>query len=122
MARNRKKQSNTIQLGALAPVVVLIAFIGFFALSFVFLKIQLHTTGRQIKGLEQELAGLKTQNDVLRAQVASLSSRNTLQRRLATGFIKMTPISSDRIVRWNGALPALAMEDIRQVSNKGMLK
>jgi hypothetical protein len=86
------------------------------------LKNQLHTTGRQIKALEQELAGLKTRNDVLRAHVASLSSRNTLQRQLATGFIKMVPISSDHIVRWNGIQPSIAMEDLRRVSNEGMMK
>jgi cell division protein FtsB len=122
MARNRKKQANPLQLGAFAPVVVGLIIVGVLALSFVFLKNQLHSTGRQIKGLEQELAGLKTQNDVLRARVASLSSRNVLQRQLATGFIKMVPITSERIVRWNGSPPALAMDNLRRVSNEGIVK
>jgi hypothetical protein len=122
MARNRKKQHNSIHLGSMARVIVMMVFIGILALSFVFLKIQLHATGRQIKTLEQELAGLKTRNDVLRTSVASLSSRNTLQRQLTTGFIKMMPISSDRVVRWNGAQPALAMGGFRTISNGEMPK
>jgi cell division protein FtsB len=122
MARNRKKQSNPIQLGAFAPFVVILIILGVVGLSLVFYKNQLHATGRQIKSLEQELADLKTQNDVLRAKVTSLSSRNVLQRQLATGFIKMVPITSDRILRWNAAPPTLAMDSLRRVSNEGVLK
>jgi hypothetical protein len=99
MAVNRKKHTAQINIAPLAKVIALVFFAGFIGLMFVYLKNGLHPQGGQIKDLERELAELNTKNEVLKTKIASLSSRAVLQRRLNEGFIKMIPISDDRIVR-----------------------
>ena len=68
-------------------------------LSYVYLKNQLHVSGVQRKGMEQELNELISENNVMEAQISRLTSRTALQRRLDEGFIKLVPITSQAIVR-----------------------
>jgi hypothetical protein len=122
MAHNRRKHTNTVQMGSLAKWLVLAAFVGMVGLSYVYLKNSLHATGAQIKKMESELSDFTTRGEVMRAQIASLSSRTTLQRRLSEGFIKMVPISDDRIVRINALPYRLASDEVHAVAARGIIK
>jgi hypothetical protein len=92
-------QSNRLQFASLLRWVIVAAFLGVAGLSYVYLKNQLHVSGVQRKGLEQQLALLKAQNSVMEARIAQLTSRTELQRRLDSGFIKLTPIKDEFLVR-----------------------
>ena len=101
MRRGRTKNRNTVNAASLARWIVLTTFLALTGLSYVYLTIQLYHLGDRKKALETELAGLRTQNDVANAQIAALTSRSALQRRLKEGYLKMIPISERDIVRLN---------------------
>ena len=91
---------------------MLTAFFALTGLIYVYLTIQLYHLGDRKKALENELASLRTQNDVANVQIAALTSRSALQRRLKEGYLKMIPISERNIVRLT--LPARPEEDAIQ--------
>src|SRR6266403_4205620 len=99
MSRSRRKNWNTVNAASLARWIVLTTFLALTGLIYVYLTIQLYHLGDRKKALENELAGLRTQNDVASAQIAALTSRSALQRRLKEGYLKMIPISEANIVR-----------------------
>src|SRR6476661_5971132 len=99
MSRSHRKNWNTVNAASLARWIVLTTFLALTGLSYVYLTIQLYHLGDRKKGLETELAGFRTQNDVASAQIAALTSRAALQRRLKEGYLKMIPISENNIVR-----------------------
>lgn len=114
MAVNRKRHTNSMPMAALSRWMLVAFFLCIAGLGYVNLTNQLHQAGSRIKDLERQLASLETQTEVARTRVASLSSRAALQRRLNEGFIKMIPITDDRIVRINSKTPG----EIRQASNR----
>jgi hypothetical protein len=127
MATNRRKHANTVPIAGIVRWVVVALFIAIAGLSYVYFKNQQHTTGSEIKNLERQLADLTMQNDVVRAKISQLSSRSFLQKRLADGFIHMTPITDDRIMRLNTAPPsrqtaAANANEIRAISNRILAK
>lgn len=75
------------------------AFLALAGLSYVYLTLQLYHLGERRKAVENELNSLRTQSDVANAQIAALTSRSALQRRLKEGYLKMIPISEAHIVR-----------------------
>ena len=89
--------------------VVLTAFLAIAGLSYVYLTLQLYHLGERRKAVENELATLRTQNDIASAQTAALTSRSALQRRLKEGYLKMVPISEANIVRLT--MPASSADD-----------
>jgi hypothetical protein len=99
MQRSRRPNFNTINAPSLARWIVITAFLGLTGLIYVYLTLQLYHLGDRKKALENELASLRTQNDVASVQIAALTSRSALQRRLKEGYIKMIPISEHCIVR-----------------------
>lgn len=99
MNSNTKRQTNRLNLASLTRGVIVAAFLGVAGLSYVYLKNQLHVCGTQRKALEQELHELISQNNVMEAQIARLTSRTMLQRRLDEGFIKLIPINNQSLVR-----------------------
>src|ERR1041384_5923147 len=99
MSRSRRKNWNAVNAASLARWLVLTTFLALTGLSYVYLTIQLYHLGDRKKSLETELAGLRTQNDVASAQIAALTSRSALQRRLKEGYLKMMPITERNIVR-----------------------
>jgi hypothetical protein len=117
MANNRFRNGNTVSVGSLAWWILISCFVGVAALGYVHLKNQIHAAGTKIKLLERELADLNTQDEVVRAKIASLSSRSVLQRRLEDGFIKLVPITDDRLVRLEGTVRGERGE-LRAVSNQ----
>ena len=71
----------------------------------------------QKKKLEQELVVLRTQNEDAKVQIAALTSRTALQRRLQEGSLKMIPITEQSIVRLNSAVLAPGEDEVQPVVN-----
>jgi hypothetical protein len=99
MNRSHRKNRNAINAASLARWIVMTAFLALAGLSYVYLTLQLYHLGERKKAIENELASLRTQNDVTSAQIAALTSRSALQRRLKEGYLKMIPIAEANIVR-----------------------
>lgn len=99
MQRTRRKQFNAINAASLARWIVLTAFVAFTGLIYVYLSVQLYSLGTQKNGLEKELASLRSEVEVANVQIAALTSRSALQRRLKEGYLKMGPIAEHRLVR-----------------------
>src|SRR3982074_2119075 len=116
--RSRRKNFNTVDAASLARWIVLTAFLALTGLSYVYLTIQLYHLGDRKKSLENELASLRTQNDVASAQIAALTSRSALQRRLKEGYLKMMPISERNIVRLTGPNSNETEDAVRPVANQ----
>jgi hypothetical protein len=117
MNRSRRRNCNAVNAASLARWIVMTAFLALAGLSYVYLTLQLYHLGERRKAVENELAGLRTQNDIASAQIAALTSRSALQRRLKEGYLKMVPISEANIVRLT-IPPRSADEDaIQPVAN-----
>jgi hypothetical protein len=99
MNRSRQRNCNTVNAASLARWIVMTAFLALAGLSYVYLTLQLYHLGERRKAVENELISLRTQNDVVTAQIAAFTSRSALQRRLKEGYLKMIPISEANIVR-----------------------
>jgi len=99
MSSSSRKNRNAINAASLARWIVMTAFLALAGLSYVYLTLQLYHLGERKKAIENELASLRTQNDVTSVQIAALTSRSALQRRLKEGYLKMIPISENNIVR-----------------------
>ena len=118
MNRTRRRNWNTVNAASLARWIVLTTFLALTGLSYVYLTIQLYHLGDRKKALENELAGLRTQNDVASAQIAALTSRSALQRQLKGGYLKMIPISERNIVRLTVPNNNEAEDAVRPVANQ----
>jgi len=104
MNRSRRKNWNVLNAASLARWLVLTVFLALTGLSYVYLTLQLYHLGERKKVLENELAGLRTQSDVAAGQIAALTSRAALERRVKEGYLQMVPVSERNIVRL--AVPA----------------
>jgi hypothetical protein len=118
MKQRRRKNFNPIDAPSLARWIVLAAFAAVTGLSYVYLTVQLHHQGVQKKLLEQELVALRTQNEDARVQIAALTSRTALQRRLQEGYLKMIPITEQSIVRLNFPARAPGEDEVQPVVNQ----
>jgi hypothetical protein len=118
MRRSSRRNWNTIEAASLARWIVVTAFLALTGLSYVYLTLQLYHLGDRKKALETELVSLRTQSDVAGVQIAALTSRSALQRRLKEGYLKMVPIAEHNIVRL--AMPAGNPEErVQPVANQG---
>jgi hypothetical protein len=117
MNRSRRRNCNTVNAASLARWIVVTAFLALAGLSYVYLTLQLYHLGERRKAVENELATLRTQNDIASAQTAALTSR-----RLKEGYLKMVPISEANIVRLT--MPARSADDdaIQPVVNPSSTK
>ncbi len=113
----RRKNFNSVNAASLARWIVITGFLALIGLMYVYLTLQLYHQGDQKKALENELTSLRSQNDVAGVQIAALTSRSALQRRLKEGYLKMIPISENNIVRLT--IPARSAEKnaIQPVAN-----
>ena len=98
-SRSRRQNFNSINAPSLARWIVIFLFVVATGLSYVYLSIKLHTLGNQRKQLERELVETRTQTEDARVQIAALTSRTALKRRLQEGYLKMIPITDESIVR-----------------------
>jgi hypothetical protein len=99
MSRSRRKNWNVVNAASLARWLVLTVFLALTGLSYVYLTLQLYHLGERKKALENELAALRTQSDVATGQIAALTSRVALERRVKEGYLELVPISERNIVR-----------------------
>jgi hypothetical protein len=122
MKRSHRKNWNAVNAASLARWIVVTAFLALAGLSYVYLTLQLYHLGERKKAVENELISLRTQNDVASVQIAALTSRSALQRRLKEGYLKMIPISENNIVRLT--IPARPAEEdaIQPVANRSSLR
>ncbi len=116
MNRSRRRNWNEVNAASLARWIVLTGFLAITGLSYVYLTLQLYHLGDRKKALETEVANLRMQNEVASAQIAALTSRSALQRRLKEGYLKMIPIAEHNIVRLT--LPARNQDDAVQPVSK----
>ena len=114
----RRKTFNSVNPASLARGVVITGFFALTGLIYVYLTLQLYHLGDRKKALENELSSLRSQNDVASVQIAALTSRAALQRRLKEGYLKMIPIAETNIVRLNAPRPARAEDAVQPVANK----
>ena len=105
----RRKAFNSVNAASLARWIAITASLAITGLIYVYLSLQLHELGDRKKALENELTSVRAQNEVASAQIAALTSRSAMQRRLKEGYLKMIPISERNIVRMN--LPARPLEE-----------
>jgi hypothetical protein len=117
MNRSRRRKCNTVDAASLARWIVMTIFLALAGLSYVYMTLQLYHLGERRKAVENELVSLRTQNDVAAGQIAALTSRTALQRRLKEGYLKMVPVSESKIVRLT--IPARSTEEeaIQPVAN-----
>ena len=114
----RRKTFNVINAASLARWIVVTAFVGLIGLVYVYLTLQLYHLGDRKKALENELTSLRSQNDVASVQIAALTSRSAMQRRLKEGYLKMIPIAEHNIVRLSTPPRAPGEDAIQPVANK----
>ena len=83
MHRSRQRKCNAVNAASLARWIVMTAFLALAGLSYVYLTLQLYHMGERRKAIENELAALRTQNDIASAQIAALLGVATpIKRRL----------------------------------------
>src|ERR1044072_8356863 len=114
----RSAQLNRLNAASLARWVVMTALLAVAGLSYVYLTLQLHWLGARQKALETTLAGLRKQKDVANVQIAALTSRSALQRRLKEGYLKMIPITEQNIVRLSTPARMHQEDAVQPVANK----
>lgn len=117
MSRADRRNINRVNAASLARWIVITGLVAIAGLCYVYLSLQLHRLGDRKKALENEIASLRKQNEVANVQIAALTSRNALQRRLKEGYLKMIPIAEQNIVRLAPTRPAPDDKAIRQVAN-----
>jgi len=118
MNRSRRKNWNTVNAASLARWIVVTAFLALAGLIYVYLTLQLYYLGERKKAVENELVSLHTQNDVGSVQIAALTSRSALQRRLKEGYLKMIPISEANIVRLSIPVRPADADAVQPVANQ----
>lgn len=114
----RRKAFNSVNAASLARWIVITASLALTGLIYVYFTLQLYHQGDRKKALENELTSLRAQNDVASVQIAALTSRSAMQRRLKEGYLKMVPISEQDIVRLSAAPRSLGEDDVQPVANK----
>ena len=118
MQRQRRKEFNAVNAASLARWIVLTGFLALTGLIYVYVTVQLYHLGDRKKGLERELVNVRGQNDVASVQIAALTSRSALQRRLKEGYLQMIPIAEQNIVRLNTPLHVPGEDAIQPVVNQ----
>ena len=114
----RRKTFNPMNAASLARWLVIAGFLALTGLIYVYLTLQLYHLGDRKKALENELTSLRSQNDVASVQIAALTSRSALQRRLKEGYLQMIPIAEQNIVRLSAPRPSRGEDAVQPVANK----
>jgi len=116
--RRRRQKFNPINAPSLARWIVIFVFVAATGLSYVYLSVQLHTLAYQSKKLEGESNELRTQTKNAEVQIAALTSYSALRRRLQEGYLKMIPVTNQRIVQLNPPTRAVDDDSVRPIANE----
>ena len=103
---------------SLARWIAVTGFLAVTGLIYVYLTLQLYHLGDRKKALENELTSLRSENDVASVQIAALTSRSAMQRRLKEGYLKMIPITEQNIVRLSAPRHLHAEDAVQPIANK----
>ena len=114
----RRKTFNSVNAASLVRWILITGFLALTGLIYVYLTLQLYHLGDRKKALENELTSLRSQNDVASVQIAALTSRSAMQRRLKEGYLKMIPITEQNIVRLSMPSRERREDAIQPVANK----
>ena len=114
----RRRTFNSVDAASLARWIVITGSLALTGLIYVYLTLQLYHLGDRKKALENELTSLRAQNDVASVQIAALTSRSAMQRRLKEGYLKMIPISEHNIVRLSADARPAEEVAVQPVANK----
>ena len=114
----RRKAFNSVNAASLARWIAMTASLAVTGLIYVYLTLQLHDLGDRKKALENELTSLRAQNEVASVQIAALTSRSAMQRRLKEGYLKMIPISEHNIVRLSAAARSPGEDALQPIANR----
>lgn len=118
MADNRRRHANTVPIAKFATCLVVGVFACGAGLAYVWCKNDLYATGTQIKKLEGELVQLRSRNEAARTNIAKLTSTAELDKRHALGWIKLVPITPDRIVVVGSLTKPAGSGELRAVANE----
>ncbi|HEY5751629.1 MAG TPA: hypothetical protein VIT21_00635 [Chthoniobacterales bacterium] len=111
MTRNRRKHENSVRVAAVIWWVLVFSGLGGLGLSYVYIKNQTIACGEERRKLERELRDFSDRSNTLQQQITAESSRLTLDRKLASGYIQMIEIDPIRIVRLDGSNPVVAEQN-----------
>jgi hypothetical protein len=114
----RRKAFNSVNAASLARWIVATAFLALTGLIYVYFTVQLYHLGDRKKALENELTSLRAQSDVASVQIAALTSRSAMQRRLKEGYLKMIPISEHNIVRVSAPARPIGDDAVQPIANQ----
>lgn len=91
--------SNPVHLRKLIQPALIVFSVAATALAYVYVKMDQHTLGQQIRLTEQRIREVRAQNEVLLAEITRLTSPRELHRRVAEGSLKLVEIRPDSIAR-----------------------
>lgn len=115
---NRRKQVNPVHVPSLVRWLLIALFAGSAGLIYVYIKNQQFALGEEIRQVERRIREVRAANEVLLARVTELSSRRTLQQRVADGFISVKPIQDIAIARLTPPVEAARDGVIRTAFNE----
>jgi len=118
---SRRHITHSIKVAFILKMVLYTALLAVAGISYVYLKNQEQEYGKLQQRLEKDLAHLHASNEVIDAQIASLSSRAFLENRLKKDPLGLVPIANEQIVRLNPHRDGAA-DELRVVSNRGFNK
>lgn len=121
MSQNRRRNANAVPVASMAAWILLCLIIGIGGLGYVWLKNDLHGSGKEISKLEEQLRNLAMQNQAVRTRIDALTSRENLKLRYQSDkktFAGLIEIEGESLVflgRMNS--PAVASRsDLRKVA------
>jgi cell division protein FtsB len=114
----RRNVTYSIKVASILKMVLVTALLAVAGLLYVYFKNQEQQYGNIQRRLEAELARLHDSNEVVNAQIASLSSRAFLEKKLAKDSLGLVSIANDQLVRLNPHHDR-AGDELRPVSNHG---
>src|SRR6059036_318564 len=115
MARNRKNDVASLQLGPALKAALICLLLGGSAVGYVLQKNKLHELGRQIKKREVMLERLKWENNLRAAQLANLQMPQRLVERVKEQKLGLVPSQSGQ---WIWLVEPAAHE---QTNSSGLL-
>ena len=118
MQRTRRQQFNTIDAPSLVRWLLIATFVAVTGLIYVYLTVQLKKLGDHKVALEKEITALRIANTDTSTQIANLTSRPALERRLKEGYLKLVPIPESAIARLSPMSERVRDDGVQPVANQ----
>ena len=113
---NTKKSRNSIEPRPILQWTLIALILGGVGLQVVYLKNQQFQLGQNIREFERSLCEVHIRNQVLLAEIATLSSRSAVRKKLESMAIIMHTIQDQCIAHL--LVPEIPRDDIRTVLNE----